>query len=69
MICLPRRPENCHLLAGPFYHGTKAKLAAVVEAGRGVHEHRRRIDRCDKRLGRLPIFGDNRIGVVAIARE
>jgi len=25
---VPVCPENCHLLAGPFYHGTKAKLAA-----------------------------------------
>lgn len=25
---IPVSPENCHLLAGPFYHGTKASLEA-----------------------------------------
>jgi rifampin ADP-ribosylating transferase len=35
----PITPENCKLLAGPFYHGTKARLAVgdLIVTGHGSH--------------------------------
>lgn len=43
--------------------GTEAKLAAVVEAGRGVEHHGRAVNFVHKLLGGLNIPRDNHFGV------
>ena len=51
------------LLGGNAHLGAQAQLAAVGEAGGGVHDHRGRIDLGDEALGVGEVVGQDRLGV------
>ena len=61
----PIGPAGVQLLGADADLGAEAELAAVGEPGRGVDQHRRRVDRGGEPPGGGLVLGDDRVGVLA----